>query len=184
MTTEEEVEDFLEHYGVKGMKWGTRRQNRLSRAQRVGSGKGSTKDKLGFALTDTSSIAIARRGGLQGAAKARASELKGRKARIQKGKGNVRDFLALNGADRLVVTGANKQRTVSPRTKKKAAAGARFVANTYLNVNTMNKRAQRGPFQNLIRDIGGESKLMDNRTDQMAKDLATVFARKPGPKKK
>ncbi len=180
-----EVDDFLKHYGVKGMKWGTRRQKRLSRAQRVGSGKGSFGDKAKFALLDSSTVSLARRGGLQGAAKARASELKGRKARIQKGKGNVRDFIALNGMDRMVITGGNKQKTMSPRTKKKILAGASFAGNLAANYNTANARSKRGPMENMLRDVvGGESKVMANRQNQMAKDAATLFARKPGPKKR
>jgi len=46
MTTEE----FLEHYGKKGMKWGTRQtakiQKRLDRTSRIAEGTASGKDKL------------------------------------------------------------------------------------------------------------------------------------------
>ncbi len=39
MTTEDEVDEFLEHYGVQGMKWGARRaSNRASVAKLQGKG--------------------------------------------------------------------------------------------------------------------------------------------------
>lgn len=48
MILEEDV--YLEHVGVKGMKWGTRRtewkQNQLESFRRVAEGKGSTPDKV------------------------------------------------------------------------------------------------------------------------------------------
>jgi hypothetical protein len=50
MSTDVEIEEFLEHFGVKGMRWGvrgTRRvQKRLDRANRILEGKGSLKDNL------------------------------------------------------------------------------------------------------------------------------------------
>lgn len=56
MSNEKEVEDFLAHYGKKGMKWGvrgTRRaQKRLDRTHRIATGKASVVDRaLGSALT-------------------------------------------------------------------------------------------------------------------------------------
>ena len=82
MTTDQEVDDFLEHYGVKGMKWGKRNQKRLDRAKRVASGKASLRQKTAFALTDTSSASINRNNGLAGAGRVRAQELQRRKTRI------------------------------------------------------------------------------------------------------
>jgi hypothetical protein len=50
LITDIEIEEFLEHHGVKGQRWGvrgTRRvQKRLDRAQRLATGKGSVKDQL------------------------------------------------------------------------------------------------------------------------------------------
>lgn len=63
MITDEEIEDFLAHHGVKGMHWGERRarslakrtariQGRVDRTQRIATGKASTKDRLlGSAVT-------------------------------------------------------------------------------------------------------------------------------------
>lgn len=183
MASEVEVEDFLEHFGVKGMKWGKRNQKRLARANRVGKGTASKADKAIFGLTDTSSSSIRRNKGLQGAGKMRAKELGRRKARINAGKAGVRDYIALKGGDKLHITGKDssgkKAKVMSPRTKKKVLAGASFAANLTANVATANARSKRGPFENLLRDVvGKESQVMDNRRNQMANDAATVFARK------
>lgn len=100
-----EEDEFLEHYGKKGMKWGTRNQKRLDRANRVASGTASRGEKTAFALTDTSKHSIKKNKGLKGAAASRARELQGRKDRIEKGEATVKDMLALLGGDRLRITG-------------------------------------------------------------------------------
>lgn len=50
MIDDSEVEDFLAHFGVKGMKWGVRRTARIQkiidRHERVANGTASTKDRL------------------------------------------------------------------------------------------------------------------------------------------
>lgn len=50
MISDKDVDAFIEHYGVKGMRWGvrgTRRvQKRLDRANRLLEGKGSVKDHI------------------------------------------------------------------------------------------------------------------------------------------
>lgn len=47
MTTEDEVNEFLSHYGVPGMKWGVRRaNNRESRTARLKDGTATRRDKL------------------------------------------------------------------------------------------------------------------------------------------
>lgn len=131
MANEAEVEDFLEHFGVKGMKWGKRNQKRLARANRVGKGTASKADKAIFGLTDTSAVSIAKNKGLQGAGKMRAKELGRRKARINAGKAGVRDYIALKGGDKMYITGkassGKKANLMTPRTKKKVLAGASFA---------------------------------------------------------
>lgn len=39
-----QTDDFLEHYGVKGMKWGQRKQSQADSLRRVSQGKGSKGD--------------------------------------------------------------------------------------------------------------------------------------------
>lgn len=95
----------LAHYGVKGMKWGVRRENRLNRARRVASGTASRREKFAFSLTDTSKSSVKRNKDLKGAAASRVRELEARKARIQKGEARVKDLIALYGGDRLWISG-------------------------------------------------------------------------------
>lgn len=66
--------DYLAHFGVKGMRWGVRRERRLQRANRVASGTASKRDRIGFSLTDTSNASVIRNKGLQGAASVRAKD--------------------------------------------------------------------------------------------------------------
>lgn len=99
--------DELAHFGVKGMKWGTRRQKRLDRVSRVASGKGSFTDKVRVFSTETSPASFAYNGGLKGAAASRKRELAARKKRIQAGKASVADFLALHGGDKMFISGTH-----------------------------------------------------------------------------
>ena len=75
-------EDFLAHYGKKGMKWGiksvgsriatrntTMEQNRINRLKRVSSGKGKKGERTKAALMNVSLLDLARGGGLKGASK-------------------------------------------------------------------------------------------------------------------
>ncbi len=109
--SDEDIDAVLEHAGVKGMKWGVRREKRLQRATRVADGTASTKDKAGFFLTDTSKSAMNRNGGMAGAAAVRAKELSGRKERITSGNAKVSDAVALLGGDRLWISGKIKEDT-------------------------------------------------------------------------
>lgn len=98
------LDDVLEHFGKKGMKWGVRRQKDLDRITRVASGHGSKLDKINVGLTRVSSANVRKQKGLQGAAKVKVRELEVRKARILKGKATVGDLLAIHGGDRIVDT--------------------------------------------------------------------------------
>lgn len=61
-------EHFLEHYGVKGMKWGQRRhlniQKRIDMQRRVATGTGSRGDKLasGYNAINANPISVVKRG--------------------------------------------------------------------------------------------------------------------------
>lgn len=95
----------LAHVGVKGMKWGKRRQRRLDRVARVASGTGSVSDKVRVFGTEVSAASSSRNGGFKGAVASRQRELEGRKKRIEAGQGTVKDLLALHGGDKMWITG-------------------------------------------------------------------------------
>ena len=99
MTTDQEVEDFLEHMGVKGMKWGVRRQRRNNAIARVGQGSGGKLDKA-RALSRTSLYDIARGGGLKGGAKRKSDRFTAREERMANGKTKVTDLLVTYGSFR------------------------------------------------------------------------------------
>lgn len=101
-------EEWLAHFGVKGMKWGVRRQQRLDRLNRVAEGKGSFRDKAKVLLTETSQASLARNHGLKGAARARAQGLDARKKRIEAGQAKVSDLLALHGGDKIFIVAKAK----------------------------------------------------------------------------
>lgn len=102
----DEVQDFLEHVGVKGMKWGVRRQARQARLGRVARGQGSVGDNLRVALTDVSTLSVLRRGGIQGAAVSRLSQVERHRQTIESGTAQVHDLIGIYGS-RLIITGRN-----------------------------------------------------------------------------
>lgn len=96
----------LIHYGVKGMKWGVRKAHTgtlnkgASRLERVASGKGSLRDKIGAAGT-SSVYGLAKRG-LKGNSAFRAEKLRAEEKRLATGKAKVRDVLRAYGSANLV----------------------------------------------------------------------------------
>lgn len=100
----DEVDDFLEHHGVKGMKWGARRQRSLDRIERVANSTASTRDKL-HALTQVPTLNIVKGKGLSGGAKITAEKRKARRDRIQSGQGTVKDLLVQLGTVRIADLG-------------------------------------------------------------------------------
>lgn len=98
--TDDEIDKyFLEHAGVKGMKWGVRRNNRAETLNRVGRGEGSGMDKVKAAL-NVSGIDLIKGRGLQGAAARRGARVTARNDRVQKGEGSVKDMLVYYGSTR------------------------------------------------------------------------------------
>jgi hypothetical protein len=106
-------EDLLEHHGIKGMRWGVRREGRISRLERVGSGKGSTGDKLRVGLTEVSGLSRMRNNGLRGAAANKAANMRTRDARVASGHATVMDHLSRHGGDRIFDSGG-KLRITAP----------------------------------------------------------------------
>lgn len=75
---DEDVDDFLAHYGVKGMKWGKRKQSQADSLRRVGSGGGSTSDKV-RAIGGLSTMDVMRGGGgIKKAATKKADRIQGK----------------------------------------------------------------------------------------------------------
>lgn len=90
------VGEFLAHYGVKGMKWGVRRQRRVERARRVANRQGSLRDKASTAYNVRTTDLLARRS-FSGAADRYATREENREARFQAGEATARDILARFG---------------------------------------------------------------------------------------
>jgi hypothetical protein len=101
MTTEE---DFLAHYGVKGMRWGRRRrQNRIARLERVATGNEVKKDAR-VVFTELSPYAMDIHG-VRIAARNKAENMKAVDRRLAEGKGSALDVIKRFGGDRLIDTG-------------------------------------------------------------------------------
>jgi hypothetical protein len=101
----------LVHYGVKGMKWGVRKQRtgrlnvRASRLERVASGEGSFRDKA-TTLAGTSVYgAVKSRGSLKKEAARRAKNLRSQEKRLATGKAKTMDLLKAYGT--FTVVGLN-----------------------------------------------------------------------------
>lgn len=77
MVAMESTDDFLAHYGVKGMKWGQRKraalQDRADSLNRVAKGKSTTTDKI-VATNTLSALDIARGRGIKGGAAIKAKQ--------------------------------------------------------------------------------------------------------------
>lgn len=93
-------EDYLEHYGTKGMRWGVRRQRRHDRLKRVASGKGSFRDKLSTLETAVSLVEVARDRSFTKAAERKWKDQEARKKRLAAGEATTKDLLKHLGSQR------------------------------------------------------------------------------------
>lgn len=113
--SDDEIDDYFEHHGVKGMKWGTRKQARLERTQRVAEGKGSLGDKVRtLGRQSTTSLILNR--GLKGSAANQVKQMEALKERTLTGKRTVKDILNTSGGTQLFSLG------LPPKTAKDHAA--------------------------------------------------------------
>lgn len=129
MTTFEDTDEFLAHFGVKGMRWGVRRENRTQMLERVGSGTGSKLDNLRVATGHVSRQGVRRHGSVAGAAANKAANMRAVDARVASGRGTAKDFVSRHGGDRYIDTG---------RLDKDILAGKKLVARPGTSRVTMN----------------------------------------------
>ena len=106
----DEVDEFLAHYGVKGMKWGTRKgiKGRADRVvgrklndaidfhDRVASGKGSAAQSLRVVVS-SSVLELARNKGVKNTAALRAAEGRDIRKRLEAGEATFGDKMATYG---------------------------------------------------------------------------------------
>lgn len=105
--SEDQIDSYFEHAGVKGMKWGVRKQKRLDRLNRVAAGQGNRRDRANVRLTEISSKNYVKNKGLEGAARSKASRMSARRDRILRGEATAKDLIAHYGGDRLWDSGKN-----------------------------------------------------------------------------
>ena len=119
---QEDIE-FLEHFGVKGMQWGVRRDRRAAALVKVGQGKGTKEQKVRALARYTPLDALKLRG-LKKASLARGQRQLSRNARVRNGESSTFDKLAFFGGtkfqDIIPTTGSNNKN----RDATKAAIGA------------------------------------------------------------
>lgn len=140
MTTEE---DFLAHYGVKGMRWGQRRRDkRIADLERVASGGKVTfkdVDRLG---TQLSPLAVGKLG-LRGAAANKAANMRAVDARLAKGEGSALDVIKRFGGDHLVDTGRPDSSLRFTPEQKKLKATAKTGKDSLKAMNDHNNLSDR-----------------------------------------
>lgn len=110
---------YIEHYGVKGMQWGVRRDRRANTHVKVGEGLGNKSERIRSALT-VGPVDLVKGGGFRGAAARRGKRQIDRNARVRAGESSAKDKIAYYGG--------SKYQDVFPTgkssTNTKAAVGA------------------------------------------------------------
>ncbi len=101
--TDLEIDNFFAHHGVRGQKWGIRRQRRidlLKRAGKKGNALAKTRAIVGFG-PHLGPIDFVKGRGLTGGFKRKAARMQARENRIKSGKATVGDQLHRFGGARL-----------------------------------------------------------------------------------
>lgn len=99
----EDVEDFLAHFGVKGMRWGVRKaitrnnQAKVDIYRRVASGHGDLLDKAAVGLNSSPLHLLANKGNLSKTAKGDLDHAKELQKRVNAGESKVHDLLLRSG---------------------------------------------------------------------------------------
>lgn len=144
---QEAVEDFLEHVGVKGMKWGVRRERRNQARFRAGQ-KGGPKVSKVRALGSVNLYDIARGRGITGGAQRKALRVQGQLDRFDAGQATTMDVIKRYGSTRVSDLVPVREKNVGKRTTVSAdkvvvaAAVGLFVANQALSVYGRRKMSQ------------------------------------------
>lgn len=129
-----EEEYYLEHFGVKGMKWGVRRQRRVERLARAGQ-KNSPYATRTRASQNLGPVDLIRGRGVRGGAARKAVRVQGQLDRYNRGKATTMDKIKRFGSTRLLdlvpvkEKNINKPTTVAGDKAFLAASGALLVAN-------------------------------------------------------
>lgn len=100
LMNDEQINDFLEHFGIRGMKWGVRRQRRLAAIQRGAKRGGPVVSKLRTAAGPLvgfgghlGPIDLIKGRGVSGGLQRKATRLKGQLTRHDQGKSTAMDIL-------------------------------------------------------------------------------------------
>jgi UDP-N-acetylenolpyruvoylglucosamine reductase len=115
-------EEWLAHFGVRGMKWGVRKKynerqtKKIDSLKRVADGKGTARDKL-KALSGSSAAELVANKGLKNTAKKHAEVRQAHLDRINKGEAKTSDLVRMYGSMStvdLINAGRNKNRSFRP----------------------------------------------------------------------
>jgi hypothetical protein len=86
-------EDYLEHFGKKGMKWGVRRERRLRITKRVAEGNANKFTKAVAVAYTIPPHRLLTQHGLRGAAQLTVKNVSARRERVLKGEHTINDIL-------------------------------------------------------------------------------------------
>jgi hypothetical protein len=150
MATDQEVEEFLEHFGVLGMKWGHRRGRRNEALGRAARREGGIPTKLRAfrKITPVDFVVGLKKGQpIVGGARRKFVRVERRNARIAAGKASVKDKLIYYGSTRLTdlipmrESAARKPTTARTDLLMVAGAGALWIGKKYIKSAIQKKAA-------------------------------------------
>jgi len=147
--------EFLEHFGVPGMKWGVRRDRRAGALVSLGSGEGGTISKVRSARDVLHPVDLVIGRGIRGGAKRRGARQLTRNAKVRSGQANAIDTIAYYGGTRAMDLIPVREKNVGKDTTAGrsigkssgrdlaivAAAGAYYVTRTILKQKAQDKAA-------------------------------------------
>lgn len=102
--TDSQIDSYFKHAGVKGMKWGVRRERRVERLATAGkkNSTGISKVRAATNLFPRAPVDLVKGRGVTGGAARRADRQRARNARVKSksGEASVKDFLVYYGGTR------------------------------------------------------------------------------------